>query len=370
MACRSSWPQIRSALGHRWDPRTLRIVSCTAVRIIIGVRRRRYLPALVAPVAERSASLSARGRHPIVIGVSWMVASAAGYAFFTVFAQVALRSLRPVDVLFWRFVIAAPVAWLLVAFRSQLRSRPVAGGPALPSIGLGLLFGVLAWLAFAALEHLTGALYVVIIYTYPAMVAIGGRLLGRPAPARIAIPIVVMMIGIVLTAPEVFDGSRDGVLLGAAMTVGNAALYAGYILWSERLLHRGEGVAVDGLVVAAWGLTGSLVTAVTFSLCAGGPRLPDDGGTVAALVGLALVSTVLAGAGFLLGVRHIGAARAALLATLEPVLALVLLVTLRGERLGVLQGLGAALVLASVVWSQRLGPGRPGSPVAVGRRRR
>ena len=57
---------------------------------------------------------------------------------------------------------------------------------------------------------------------------------------------------------------------------------------------------------------------------------------------------------FLLGVARVGPARAALLATLEPVLALVLLGTIGGEALGGLQAVGAVLVLTAVVWSQRL----------------
>jgi drug/metabolite transporter (DMT)-like permease len=53
-------------------------------------------------------------------------------------------------------------------------------------------------------------------------------------------------------------------------------------------------------------------------------------------------------------VRHLGPAAAALLATLEPVLALILLATLRGEAMSVVQATGAALVIGAVVWSQRL----------------
>ena len=71
------------------------------------------------------------------------------------------------------------------------------------------------------------------------------------------------------------------------------------------------------------------------------------------MLGLAVISTVAAGTGLLIGVRHLGPAAAALLATLEPVLALILLATVRGETMSPIQAIGAALVIGAVVWSQR-----------------
>ena len=289
-----------------------------------------------------------------------MILSAASYSLFTLFAQVALEVLRPTDVLFWRFAIAAPVAWAVVGLRRLAgHGAGVFAVRWRPSIALGLVFGVLAWLAFAALEHLTGSLYVVIIYTYPAMVAIGGRWLGRPAPTGMWGPLAVMLIGIVLTAPEVFASPGAGVWLGVLMTIGNAALYAGYILYSERVVGTAGRLdvdaprRVDGFVTAAWGMTGSLITATVFMAVAGGVRIPDAPPQITAMLGLGVISTVVAGTGLLIGVRHLGPAAAALLATLEPVLALILLATVRGETMSPIQASGAALVIGAVVWSQR-----------------
>jgi drug/metabolite transporter (DMT)-like permease len=295
------------------------------------------------------------------LGLTAMVVSAAAYSLFTLFAQVALETLRPTDVLLWRFAIAAPVAWAVVGLRRLAgHGAGVFAVRWRPSIGLGLVFGVLAWLAFAALEHLTGSLYVVIIYTYPAMVAIAGRWSGRPSPVGTWGPLTLMLVGIVLTAPEVFATPGRGVWLGVAMTVANAALYAGYIVYSERVVGTpgrrpgGSTGESDGFVTAAWGMTGSLVTAIVFVTVAGGVRVPDAAPQIGAMLGLGVISTVVAGTGLLLGVRHLGPAAAALLATLEPVLALILLATLRGEAMSVVQATGAALVIGAVVWSQRL----------------
>ena len=57
--------------------------------------------------------------------------------------------------------------------------------------------------------------------------------------------------------------------------------------------------------------------------------------------------------GFFLGVRHLGPASAALVATTEPVLTLIWVVVILGDSLKAIQLLGAALVIIGVVWSQR-----------------
>jgi drug/metabolite transporter (DMT)-like permease len=71
------------------------------------------------------------------------------------------------------------------------------------------------------------------------------------------------------------------------------------------------------------------------------------------LAGLAVVSTVVAGMTLLLGLSRLGPAPAALVATLEPVLTLVWAVLLLGESLQPIQVVGAALVIAGVIWAQR-----------------
>jgi drug/metabolite transporter (DMT)-like permease len=71
------------------------------------------------------------------------------------------------------------------------------------------------------------------------------------------------------------------------------------------------------------------------------------------MFGLALISTVIASMGFFLGVRHLGPASAALVATTEPVLTLIWVVIIFGDSLKAIQLLGAALVIIGVVWSQR-----------------
>jgi drug/metabolite transporter (DMT)-like permease len=66
------------------------------------------------------------------------------------------------------------------------------------------------------------------------------------------------------------------------------------------------------------------------------------------VLGIAVVSTVLALRMFLAGLARVGPTRASVVSSLEVVVTLVLAFVLLGERLGPLQWLGAVLILGAV----------------------
>ncbi|HET6311480.1 MAG TPA: EamA family transporter, partial [Candidatus Nitrosotalea sp.] len=74
----------------------------------------------------------------------------------------------------------------------------------------------------------------------------------------------------------------------------------------------------------------------------------------------ALFPTMLAISLFMAGLPRVGAARAALLSTVEPVLTVLLAVVLLGDRLSVIQVMGGVLVLLAVVLVQATYLWRPG----------
>lgn len=280
-----------------------------------------------------------------------MLVSASAYSLFTVFGKNVLEVLDPLDVLFWRFAIAAPVAWLFISVRYR------RGGPHPMSVAwkprfiAGVSFGLMAWMAFSGLDNLPGALYIVIIYTYPAMVAVGARLLGKPMPTQVWLAVGVVLLGIAFTVPEVIDGAGGATLIGLVYTLGNALLYAGYVLFSERLVTGAGGG--DGLVASAWSLTGSLAFAAAIAPLSWPIDVPTSFEAASSMIGLGVISTVVASMAFFLGVRRLGPAPAALIASTEPVLTLIWIVLILDESLVPVQLLGAALVVTGVIWSQR-----------------
>ena len=289
-------------------------------------------------------------------GILWILTSALAYSVFTVMAKKVLREIEPTDVVFWRFAIATPITWLIVMGRARAGVGP---NPLHvqwhPRFAMGLLFGLLAWLAFIGVDKLPGDLYVIIIYTYPAMVAVGAWMLGRPTSRQLWTAIVITMIGIGLTVPEIFDGTKGAAPLGFALTIANAALYAGYVLYSERIVKdtKGHQLAGDSFVAAAWGMAGSLLVAVVIVVFSGGVSAPRSAVAILCMIGLAVISTVVSQTAFFLGVSKLGPAQAALVAASEPVMALSWLAIFLGESLRPVQFVGAVMVIIGVVWSQR-----------------
>lgn len=295
-------------------------------------------------------------------GILWILASAGGYSLFTVFGKNVLEQLNASDVLIWRFLIAAPISWAIVAVRVRLG---VGASPRdvrwLPPYLAGVSFGLMAYLAFAALDRLTGAIYIVLCYTYPAMVAVGAWLLGKPTSRRLWVAIALTLVGVGFTVPEIEFGGDGRAVIGMVMTLGNALIYACYILYSERLMApapRSNDTAAprhsnDGFVTAAWGMTGSLTFAVIVAIGSGGVEAPSGAKFVWSMIGLGVISTVVAATAFLLAVARLGPAPAALFASVEPAITLVWIVLFLGETLVPIQIMGAALVIAGVIWSQR-----------------
>lgn len=292
------------------------------------------------------------------------MASAASYSLFAVFSENVLDVLSPTDLLFWRFAFACPLAWLVVLARARRGGPGPRSAPVATFVPAGLVFGLLALFAFAGLDHLSASLYTVIIYTYPALVAVGATLLGRRPPRVLWAAVGVTTIGIALTVPQVFSGDADADGLGLVLTLLNAAVYAGYVLATgTRVGHDGDRPPADGIVASAWSLTGSLVFAVAIAAVVG-VRVPDSADVWFSLIGLAVISTVIAGMTLFIGMRSLAPSTAALIATLEPVLTLLWAVTLLDESLVPLQIAGAALVLGGVVWAQRIPASVPAATTA------
>lgn len=285
-------------------------------------------------------------------GLLFILLAAAGYACFPILTKLIYTdpTLTPLDVLTWRFLFATPLVWLTlrVILRVPPPTRPVPRGR---MMGLGVLFAVLAGAAFFSLSLLPASIYTVLLYTYPAMVAIISLALGDRLPVRGWLALGLTLIGVVLTVPNL---GADGTVTveGLLITfIGNCALYAIYLVLSGRVLRGVTAVAY----ASAWGITGSLA-AVLVLLVVRGVNIPTVPTAWLGLVALALVSTIIPSFAMLAGISRLGASRAAILSTTEPVMTVVLaLLLLPGETMTPVQIIGGALIIISVVILQMRG---------------
>jgi drug/metabolite transporter (DMT)-like permease len=165
---------------------------------------------------------------------------------------------------------------------------------------------------------------------------------------RTLILLAVAMAGIAIT----LGGKLQGQPLGIGLALLAAAVYAVYILIGSRLTKNVDPLAATFVILATCGLGNSILAV------AGGVEWPRSATAWLAIGALALFSTIIAVTFLLVGIKHIGAAQASIISTLEPVITLGLGVTLLGESISTSQLFGGALVLTAVILlAQRPAPG-------------
>ena len=144
--------------------------------------------------------------------------------------------------------------------------------------------------------------------------------------------------------------------LGAVLGLAAAVTYATYILVSEPVTRRLEATAFAALVC-----TGAAVP-LTLGAALLGDLRPDDVSAAGWgwLAGIAVVCSVASISFFFAGLRRVGATTASILATLEPLVTVVLAALIFGERLSGPQLAGAAVMLGAVlVLTAQRAPRRP-----------
>jgi drug/metabolite transporter (DMT)-like permease len=274
----------------------------------------------------------------------FLVLSALSFGTLPIFGKLAYRSgVNVQSLLALRFLVAGLVLTGVVL----LRRRKLPGRyPMLGLVGLGAL-GYLGQSAayFNSLRYVPAAVTSILLYTYPAIVTllsvpIYGSRLGR---ARVA-ALVLALLGSALVASPSGGLRWEGVVLGLL----SAVIYSAYILTGKRVMEDVDPVTAVTVISLSAGFSYLVFTVGTGTL-----TLPRDARGWLAVLGLAIIATVIGAGAFLAGLRRTDPGRASLISTLEPVSTILLAALIFGETLAGGQLVGAALVLAAVVLVSR-----------------
>lgn len=270
----------------------------------------------------------------------------------------------------WRFLIGAALAWtwLLLSPGRRLALRTLDRRLVAVSLALGVLYVGNSATYFAGLVTVDASLAALIVYVYPALVAVlslrfGRRLEGTRAWAALGLA----LVGAVLAVGGI-DPRTAPPIGGLVLIAASPLIYALWIVLAARL--SGERRTTDAASetpdregAAASAATALMTTATATAywlsaLALGEPVAPTAVPVNAwqGLIGVGAVSTFIAIQTFYAGTQRIGAAQAALISTIEPVWTIALAAILFHEALGPIQLVGGALILAGVVLAQT-GPG-------------
>ncbi|WP_338872178.1 DMT family transporter [Myxococcus stipitatus] len=194
---------------------------------------------------------------------------------------------------------------------------------------------------FTALKYAPAGLVALLLYSFPALVALLQVFVFRERLGRLKwVAVVLALCGTALTADL-----RQGEVtpLGVFLGVLSAVIYALYVVLSARAAGKAGPLASSTVILFSAGLTFGLAVLVR------GPSFPTTTLGWGAVVGLAFISTVVAVLLFFVGMARIGPVNTSLVSNMEPLTAVVLSVLFLDERLSLRQVLGGALILGAAV---------------------
>jgi len=267
--------------------------------------------------------------------------AAVGYGFLSVLVKLAFEAgVHVLPLAAWRFVLGATLVWLALA----ARRRPLPPLRRWPSLaGLGALYSIDSLAFIVSLQWIQAATAVLVFYVYPVVVVLlAAAFLGERLTARKLAATAAALVGCALTVGAGLSGGRP---LGFALVLFAMLALSVYIVVSRPIM---QSLPAHGSAAVTLGSTALILTAV--SLASGGLALGGGTRGLLLVIALSVVSTALPITLFLVGIRHVGAGRAAVLSTIEPVITVLLAALLLDERIGLVQYAGGALILTGLLW--------------------
>ena len=234
------------------------------------------------------------------------------------------------------------LVWRRDAFRVSPRHLGWFFGTGVVSV---LLF---TWCYFSCQEQCSLAVAAILLYTSPAFVAVLAALLWRERLTRRKLAALGLTFGGCVLVTGVLSGGAQVTLQGFLLGLGSGFFYALYSIFGRYALAR-YGPYTVTLYTFLFAGAGSLLFLDLGELEAVAQRE----GVLPAALGLAAVSTVLPYLLYTAGLARIESGRAAILASVEPVVAaLVGILAFRepmspGVGLGILCILGAVLLMGT-----------------------
>lgn len=324
---------------------------------VVGVQEAGDPAPAISPVAQgprldrRAVAPNRRAR---LLGIGAVAVAAASFGVQGVLGKYAAAGGANVGTLLTvRWVVAGVIVWALLLI---LRGR--GRGPGLRQsrrrvLGfgvLGLLFVTNSAFYFSALELLPVGTAVLLVYTFPALVVLWGALFfGERIDRARGGALALALLGSVLTVEPASALAAGAALSGLGVLYALASALSNS--WCMALMAP-IGRDVPGLVVNAYSLP---VTAALF----GGYVLATDGFSGGMSAGAWLACLAIGALGgfsvyvILSGIARIGASRAAIVMTVEPITAVALSAILFAEPLTPLKLLGGACIVGGVLLLSR-----------------
>lgn len=304
--------------------------------------------------APASTAVPATNELPVRAFVGLAIATVCWAAAF-ILGKVVLREMSPLVLGAWRYVVATALMLPLV-LRSGLGVGAIRGatrGAIVPLAVMVVFGGVLyPWFFLAALARTSAANTSLLIALNPVLTLLLSPLVGERLPRTRIVGALLAFAGAILVISK--GDLRELLALrvdtGDFYALAAAGCWAAFNLTSRLVVDRVPAAMVN-LAVFAGGAVALFVLGASEDPVA--QLAAATAPVLIALCAMALLSSVIAGQLFLLGVRDAGVGRAVVFIYLVPVLTALLSVLLLGEALSTAQVFGGTAVLAGLLLTTR-----------------
>ena len=215
-------------------------------------------------------------------------------------------------------------------------------------IGTGILsIAFFNWAYFTSIQLLSISVAVILLYTAPAFVMIMSVLFLKEKITVMKVVLLCMtLLGCLLVTGLTNLSYQDGDVLGYLIGLGAGFGYALYSIFGKFALNKYSPFTVSFYTFFVASLLLVPMTGIWLKL-----PIIVNGKAMIYIVGLSLISTVLAFLLYTEGLRGIESSKASILSTVEPLAALILGIAVFQESISGTQILGGIVIFMSAIFA-------------------
>ena len=251
-------------------------------------------------------------------------------------------SIAPGELLALRYSISAILTGLIILLTNP-KSLKLNRFHLISSLMLGIFgYALFSSLFFLALTGLSASLTVLLLYTYPVMVAVLSQFILKEQLGKLGFyALIIVTVGILGLVWGEWAVSQPKYLLYG---IGSAFFYALYIMLSRKYLSDIPAMPSSFYVQLGAGVCLSLIHFHDFTR----PEFILSHHSIL-IFSMAIICSLLAMTLFLAGLRRISSSEASIISTTEPLFGVLIASLFLGEKLTLLQILGGLLILIGMV---------------------
>jgi DME family drug/metabolite transporter len=277
----------------------------------------------------------------ILAVIAWAIAANVANRLF-------LKGVQPFELAGTSAIIATFGLALLDSLVGRSHAKPINH----QQFALGLILVGLVSADYLAIQRLPIAVAIVLLFTAPILVVIWAALTSRCLPSYpVLVALSFSIVGVLLVSNLLASNIEQVDWFGILVGLSTAVFFAAYIVLSEQVSVTNEtiGVMLKTFAVASlfW---------IAYQTTQGIPWTLLTPENILNVLYVGIAGNLLPYQLFFWCIQRVQAERAAIIATLEPLIAGTLAWVWFGQALSVMQIIGGVLIVTAVTWMQFKSP--------------